>query len=109
MKLPVAEQACAAEANVPADPVAKVGQGEAAHPLASLAARRAGLQPDRLAATTEAAAQSLLRQGEANNTRLSYSSAMRYWCAWYAARYGRTLNLPVPVPVVVQFIVDHAA
>jgi hypothetical protein len=29
--------------------------------------------------------------------------------AWYAARYGHALALPVPVPVVVQFIVDHAA
>jgi integrase len=34
---------------------------------------------------------------------------MRYWCAWYAARYGQALALPVPVAVVVQFIVDHAA
>lgn len=67
------------------------------------------LEPHRLAANTEAAARALLRQGEATNTRLSYSSAMRYWCAWYAARYGQTLALPVPVPVVVQFIVDHAA
>ncbi|WP_239142989.1 site-specific integrase [Variovorax sp. WS11] len=39
----------------------------------------------------------------------SYASAMRYWCAWYAARYGQVLRMPVPVPVVVQFIVDHAA
>lgn len=81
----------------------------AVHPLTSLAARRAVLEPHRLAATTEAAARALLRQGEATNTRLSYSSAMRYWCAWYAARYGQALALPVPVPVVVQFIVDHAA
>lgn len=81
----------------------------AVHPLTSLAARRAVLEPHRLAATTEAAARALLRQGEATNTRLSYSSAMRYWCAWYAARYGQALALPVPVPVVVQFVVDHAA
>jgi hypothetical protein len=33
---------------------------------------------------------------------------MRYWGAWFAARFGRTLELPVPVPVVLQFIVDHA-
>lgn len=81
----------------------------AVHPLMSLAARRTVLEPHRLAATAEAAARALLRQGEATNTRLSYSSAMRYWCAWYAARYGQALALPVPVPVVVQFIVDHAA
>lgn len=95
----------------------EIGQGvevagvrlPAVHPLTSLAARRAVLEPHRLAATTEAAARALLRQGEATNTRLSYSSAMRYWCAWYAARYGQALALPVPVPVVVQFVVDHAA
>jgi hypothetical protein len=34
---------------------------------------------------------------------------MRYWAAWYAARYGDVLRMPVPVPVVIQFIVDHAA
>ena len=59
--------------------------------------------------TAEDAARVLLRQGESVNTRLSYGSAMRYWCAWYAARYGHALSLPVPVPVVIQFIVDHAA
>ncbi|MBN8750070.1 MAG: hypothetical protein J0I65_21520 [Variovorax sp.] len=84
-------------------------QGPDVHPLASLAARRAVLEPHRLAATTEMAARALLRQGEATNTRFSYSSAMRYWCAWFAARYGQALSLPVPVPVVVQFIDDHAA
>ncbi|CAN7771890.1 hypothetical protein LJR175_007548 [Variovorax sp. LjRoot175] len=46
-------------------------------------------------------------EGESANTRASYASAMRYGCAWYAARYGRALRLPVPV--VIQFIVDHAA
>jgi len=33
---------------------------------------------------------------------------MRYWAAWFGARYGRQMALPVAVPVVVQFIVDHA-
>lgn len=81
----------------------------AQHPLATLAERRAVLDPARLGSTAEAAARALLRQGESTNTRLSYGSAMRYWCAWYAARYGGALAVPVPVPVVVQFIVDHAA
>jgi integrase len=81
----------------------------ARHPLATLAERRAVLDPARLGSTAEAAARALLRQGESTNTRLSYGSAMRYWCAWYAARYGGALAVPVPVPVVVQFIVDHAA
>jgi len=81
----------------------------AQHPLATLAERQAVLDPARLASTAEDAARALLRQGESVNTRMSYGSAMRYWCAWYAARYGHALSLPVPVPVVVQFIVDHAA
>lgn len=81
----------------------------AAHPLATLAARSSVLNPQQLASTAESAARALLRQGESANTRASYGSAMRYWCAWYAARYGGALALPVPVPVVVQFIVDHAA
>ena len=50
-----------------------------------------------------------MREGESANTRASYGSAMRYWAAWYAARYGDVLRMPVPVPVVIQFIVDHAA
>lgn len=75
----------------------------------SVAERRSALDPQQLSATAERAARALLRQGEAANTVRSYGSAMRYWCAWYAARYGDALALPVPVPVVVQFIVDHAA
>ncbi|WP_345944706.1 site-specific integrase [Variovorax sp. dw_954] len=70
---------------------------------------RPALEPTRLTQTAEAAARALLRQGESANTRASYASAMRYWCAWFAARYGQALQLPVPVPVVIQFIVDHAA
>jgi hypothetical protein len=67
------------------------------------------LAPPRLTQTAEAEAGALLREGESANTRASCASAMRYWCAWFAARYGQALELPVPVPVVVQFIVDHAA
>ena len=56
----------------------------------------------------ESSVRALLRQGQSPNTRTSYDTAMRYWGAWFAARYGRALELPVPVPVVLQFIVDHA-
>ncbi|CAN7746997.1 site-specific integrase [Variovorax sp. LjRoot84] len=79
------------------------------HPLANLPERSLALDPARLAQTTEDAARALLREGESANTRASYASAMRYWCAWYAARYGQALRMPVPVPVAIQFIVDHAA
>jgi len=93
----------------PADDGPSAPPPPAQHPLATLAQRHAVLDPARLASTAEDAARALLRQGESVNTRMSYGSAMRYWCAWYAARYGHALSLPVPVPVVVQFIVDHAA
>jgi hypothetical protein len=93
----------------PADDGPSAPAPAAQHQLATLAERHAVLDPARLAATAENAARALLRQGESVNTRMSYGSAMRYWCAWYAARYGHALSLPVPVPVVVQFIVDHAA
>ncbi|MEJ8850880.1 site-specific integrase [Variovorax rhizosphaerae] len=79
------------------------------HPLVNAAEWHPALEPTRLTQTAEAAARALLRQGESANTRASYASAMRYWCAWFAARYGQALQLPVPVPVVIQFIVDHAA
>ncbi|WP_213956918.1 site-specific integrase [Variovorax sp. dw_954] len=79
------------------------------HPLVNAAEWTPVLEPARLTQTAEAAARALLREGESANTRASYASAMRYWCAWFAARYGQALQLPVPVPVVIQFIVDHAA
>ncbi|MDB5827647.1 MAG: integrase, partial [Variovorax sp.] len=81
-------------------------------PIASLLAlpeRRPVLDPAVLTETAERAARALLRQGESANTRMSYGSAMRYWAAWYAARFGSALSTPVPVPVVIQFIVDHAS
>ncbi len=56
----------------------------------------------------EQAARDLMAEGESSNTRLAYRAAMRYWAAWFGARYGRQMALPVSVPVVVQFIVDHA-
>lgn len=67
------------------------------------------LDPAQLSRLTEESARELIRQGQSTNTRVSYEGAMRYWQAWFAARYGQELKWPVPVPVVVQFIVDHAA
>ena len=88
-------------------PVSK-NQPLLAYPLA-LSERRPVLDPAVLTETADRAARALLRQGESANTRMSYGSAMRYWAAWYAARYGGALSTPVPVPVVIQFIVDHAS
>lgn len=67
------------------------------------------LSPSRLSEEARAAAEEILLAGEAANTRLSYATALRYWQAWALARYGNRLTLPVPVPVVIQFIVDHMA
>jgi integrase len=55
------------------------------------------------------AAEEILVAGQSENTVRSYRSALRYWCAWAQARYRQTLILPVSVPVVVQFLVDHLA
>lgn len=66
------------------------------------------LQPTELSDVTHRAVEELLREGESKNTQMSYRSALRYWAAWYGLRYGRQIQLPVPVPCVLQFIVDHA-
>jgi integrase len=54
------------------------------------------------------AMQDLLREGESANTRMSYQSALRYWAAWHALRYGHQIALPLPVECVLQFVLDHA-
>lgn len=67
------------------------------------------LSPTALGDQARKAAEEILIAGQAENTLRSYRSAMRYWCAWYQARYADVLSLPVTAPVVVQFIVDHLA
>ncbi|MFM2054601.1 MAG: hypothetical protein RL456_2638 [Pseudomonadota bacterium] len=62
---------------------------------------------DELAPAAQHALRALLDQGESPNTVRSYRSAMRYWAAWFSLRYGQRLALPLPVTVVLQFIVDH--
>ena len=66
------------------------------------------LQPTELSDVTQRAVEELLREGESQNTLTSYRSALRYWAAWYGLRYGTKIQLPVPTPCVLQFIVDHA-
>lgn len=40
----------------------------------------------------------------------SYRSALTYWTAWLQGRYGQPLgDAPLPVAVVVQFVLDHLA
>ena len=71
--------------------------------------RDTALTPHEINRRARAAAADIVREGEADNTRRSYASALRYWCAWAEARYGQALPFPVPVATVVQFIVDHTA
>ncbi|MHC3433448.1 site-specific integrase [Delftia lacustris] len=54
------------------------------------------------------AVRELMHEGESANTRNSYQSAMRYWSAWHALRFDRQMQLPLDVPCVLQFIIDHA-
>ncbi len=65
------------------------------------------LDPERLHAQAEASVRALLKEGESANTVRSYASALRYWAAWFRLRYRSALALPVPVPAVLQFLVDH--
>jgi hypothetical protein len=55
----------------------------------------------------ERSVRALLKEGESANTVRSYASALRYWSAWFRLRYRTALTLPLPVPVVLQFLVDH--
>jgi integrase len=67
------------------------------------------LSPETLAASAADAVRDILEEAASANTTRSYTSALRYWAAWYRGRFGRALTLPVPDAAVVQFIVDHVA
>lgn len=67
------------------------------------------LDPEELGREAEQAVADLLAQGSSPNTDRSYRAALRYWAAWYFARYRRPIALPVTPAVVTQFVVDHAA
>lgn len=61
-----------------------------------------------LAPKAHQAIKELMHEGESANTRSSYQSAMRYWAAWHVLRLGQTMELPLTVASVLQFIIDHA-
>ncbi|TAM89132.1 MAG: integrase [Candidimonas sp.] len=66
------------------------------------------LDPALLDAAGARAAQEFVADGTPANTARSYASALRYWAAWYALRYGQVFgDAPVSVAVASQFIVDH--
>src|SRR6478735_8868703 len=88
----------------PMNPAEKVPQSKSFKALMPLKRDHALLDPGQLSGMAEEAAHDLMAEGESDNTRLAYRAAMRYWAAWFGARYGQQMALPVAVPVVVQFI-----
>lgn len=63
-----------------------------------------------LDAASQAAAAMFIAAGTAGNTVRSYRSALTYWAAWLQGRYGHVLgDTPLPVTVVMQFVLDHLA
>lgn len=68
------------------------------------------LDPAALDAAGARAAEEFLADGTPVNTARSYASALRYWAAWYALRYGRPMEYAsISSAVACQFIVDHLA
>ena len=41
------------------------------------------------------------------HTARTYQTALRYWGAWHALRFGKPIEGPVAPTAVLQFIVDH--
>ncbi len=80
------------------------------HPLKGVLSLYTGvpaLQPHVLHEQAEASVRALYQAGESVNTARAYAGALRYWAAWFRLRYRADLALPVPVPVVLQYLVDH--
>lgn len=66
------------------------------------------LDPGVLDAASVRAAEEFVAEGTPANTARSYASALRYWAAWYALRYGQAFgDGPLPVAVATQFVLDH--
>ena len=64
------------------------------------------LDPAALSAESAARVEAILEDQLTANTKRAYRKALELWCLWYRLRYGQTLPLPVPVPVVQQFVID---
>lgn len=63
--------------------------------------------PNWLSAEAEKAVQAFLYEGQSRNTTRTYATALRYWGAWHALRFGRPIEGPVSVTAVLQFVIDH--
>jgi integrase len=53
------------------------------------------------------AVRAFFREGQSANTARTYKTALQYWGAWHALRFGSAIEGPVSASIVVQFIVDH--
>jgi len=67
------------------------------------------LLPERLAAEALDSVRDILAEAASANTTRSYATALRYWAAWFQARYAQPFALPIPEATVIQFVVDHVA
>ena len=77
-------------------------------PLVLLTDALPALDPAVLDAASVRAAEEFVADGTPANTASSYASALRYWAAWYALRYGQPFgDAPLPVAVATQFVLDH--
>jgi integrase len=63
--------------------------------------------PDTLSVEAKRAAEAFRVEGTSTNTQRTYQTALLYWGAWHALRYGQPLTAPVSTATVIQFIVDH--
>jgi hypothetical protein len=64
--------------------------------------------PNRLSQEAQNAVAAFFREGFSRNTARTYRTALQYWGAWHALRYGESITRPVPPAIVRQFIADHA-
>jgi len=60
-----------------------------------------------LAQSTSQALRAIVAEAAAANTTRSYATALRYWAAWYALRFGRAIALPLEESDVLTFLADH--
>jgi integrase len=65
------------------------------------------LEPGALSDAATRAVKAFFHEGQSRNTARTYRTALQYWGAWHALRYGTPLPAPVHPSVVQQFIVDH--
>jgi len=63
--------------------------------------------PRKLSEEADKAVHAFFHEGQSRNTARTYRTALQYWGAWHALRYGAPIEGPVPPSAVIQFIVDH--